>query len=88
MTPVFSPGAVVANIGSTRLNWGLLLCFLFGLLVWIFFRFSRLGFELAASGENVRCARYARLLALVDELRAAALATAHHRDDVAEGVLV
>lgn len=61
MTPVFSPGAVVGTIGSTRLNWGLLLCFLFGFLVWIFFRFSRLGFELAASGENVRCARYARL---------------------------
>ena len=61
MTPVFSPGAVVAAIGSTRLNWGLGLCFLFGLGLWIFLRFSRMGFELAASGENVRCARYARL---------------------------
>jgi len=61
MTPVFSPVAVVGAIGSTRINWGLGLCFLFGLLLWIFFRFSRLGFELAASGENVRCARYARL---------------------------
>jgi len=61
MTPVFSPSAVVAMIGSTRLNWGILLCFLFGILIWIFFRFSRLGFELAAAGENVRCARYARL---------------------------
>jgi len=61
MTPVFSPAAVVATIGSTRLNWGILLCFLFGILIWIFFRYSRLGFELMASGENVRCARYARL---------------------------
>lgn len=61
MTPVFSPGAIVKTIGTTGVNWGILLCFLFGILIWVFFRFSRLGFELAASGENVRCARYARL---------------------------
>ncbi len=61
MTPVFSPEAVVNTIGTTGVNWGILLCFLFGILIWVFFRFSRLGFELAASGENVRCARYARL---------------------------
>jgi len=61
MTPEFSPGAVVGLIGNTRLNWGIAVCFAAGLAVWIFLRFTRLGFELQAAGENPRAARYAGL---------------------------
>jgi ABC-type uncharacterized transport system permease subunit len=61
MTPQFSPSAIVGTIGASRLNWGLGLCVVLGVAVWIFFRYTRLGFELKASGENVRAARYARL---------------------------
>ena len=39
MTPVFSPGAIVKTIGTTGVNWGILLCFLFGILTWIFLTF-------------------------------------------------
>jgi len=61
MTKQFPSNAVVGMIGHTRVNWGIVLCFLFGLAVWIFLRYSRLGFELKASGENVKAARYAGL---------------------------
>lgn len=61
MTREFSPGAVVGQIGTTRLNWGILICAGAGLACWILLRFTRLGFELQASGENPRAARYARL---------------------------
>ena len=61
MTPTFPENAIVGRIGSTSLNWGLLLCLVCGILVWIFFRYTRLGFELKASGENIQAARYARL---------------------------
>jgi simple sugar transport system permease protein len=61
MTREFSPGAVVGMIGTTRLSWGILVCVAAGWGVWVFFRFTRLGFELKASGENPRAARYARL---------------------------
>jgi simple sugar transport system permease protein len=61
MTKAFSDSAVVGLIGTTRLNWGVFVCLAAGLGVWIFFRFTRLGFELKASGENPRAARYARL---------------------------
>lgn len=61
MTKTFSKGAIVAKIGSTGLNWGLALCIVSGILIWIFFAYTRLGFELKASGENIQAARYARL---------------------------
>ena len=61
MTPEFSPAAVVGTLGATRINWGILLGALFGIVAWVFLSFTRLGFELKASGENVRAARYARL---------------------------
>ena len=61
VTKEFSPGAVIGMIGGTRINWGILLCFLFAVLIWVFFRYSRLGYELKASGENPRAARYAGL---------------------------
>lgn len=70
MTPIFSEGAIVGRIGGTGLHWGLALCFAAGLALWIFLRFTRLGFELKACGESLRAARYAglpyaRLLMLV-----------------------
>ena len=61
MTPTFSDAAIVGKIGSSGVNWGLLHCVVLGLLVWIFFRFTRVGFELKASGDSVRAARYAGL---------------------------
>ncbi len=61
MTPAFSSQAIVGKIGSTSINWGLLHCLGLGLAVWIFFRFTRIGFEIKASGDNVRAARYAGL---------------------------
>lgn len=61
MTREFSPAAIVGKIGDTSVNWGILYCLVSGILVWIFFSFTRLGYEVKASGENVRAARYARM---------------------------
>jgi len=61
MTSEFAPAAVVARIAGTRLNWGLLLCLAIGVLMTVFLRSTRLGYELRACGENVRAARYARM---------------------------
>ena len=61
MTSEFVPAAVVARIGDTRLNWGLALCVVVGVLMTVFLRSTRLGYELRACGENVRAARYARM---------------------------
>lgn len=61
MTPTFSEQAIVGKIGSTNINWGIAHCAILGLLVWIFFTYSRLGFELKASGDNVKAAMYAGL---------------------------
>jgi general nucleoside transport system permease protein len=59
VTAQFSPQAVIGRIGSSAVNWGVLHCLGLGLLVWLFFTFSRWGFELKASGDSVRAARYA-----------------------------
>ncbi|KJR97239.1 MAG: branched-chain amino acid ABC transporter permease [Desulfobulbaceae bacterium BRH_c16a] len=61
MTPTFSEQAIVGKIGGTAINWGLTHCLILGILFWIFFRFTRTGFEIKASGDNVRAARYAGL---------------------------
>lgn len=61
MTPAFPENAQIGRIAGTDVNWGVALCAACGLAVWVFFRFTRLGYELKASGENVRAARYARL---------------------------
>ena len=61
MTAEFPPGALVGKIGATNLNWGLAFCLAAGGAVWILLSFTRMGFELKASGENVRAARYAGL---------------------------
>jgi simple sugar transport system permease protein len=59
MTPAFSENAVVGKIGSSSINWGLFHCLGLGVLMWGFFKFTRLGFELKAAGDNVAAARYA-----------------------------
>ncbi len=61
MTPAFSEGAIVGRIGASGVHWGILHCLALGLVVWIFFGYTRLGFELKASGDSVRAARYAGL---------------------------
>ncbi len=61
MSPSFTDAAIVGKIGSSGINWGVMHCLVLGLLVWIFFRFTRIGFELKASGDSVRAARYAGL---------------------------
>ncbi|GAB1410932.1 ABC transporter permease [Desulfovibrionales bacterium] len=61
MTREFSASALIGHIGSTRLSWALLLCIFIGFLVTVFLRYTRLGYELRACGENERVARYARL---------------------------
>ncbi len=70
MTSEFPPQAVVGRIGSTGINWGLAHCLVLGTVVWIFIRYTRIGFELKAAGDSVRAARYAgipydRLVVLV-----------------------
>ncbi|GBC62089.1 ABC transporter permease [Desulfonema ishimotonii] len=61
MTSVFPDAAIIGKIGGSNVNRGLILCGICGAVVWVFFRYTRLGFELRASGENVQAARYARL---------------------------
>lgn len=59
MTPQFSDQAILGKIGSTTINWGVAHCLILGILFWIFFNYTRLGFELKAAGDNVRAAQYA-----------------------------
>jgi len=61
MTRTFSPSAIVPKIAGTELNWGLAVCVVCGLVMWVVFRFTRMGFELKVSGENFGATRYAGL---------------------------
>ena len=61
MTAEFSPDAIIGLIPGTRQHWGLILSLAAGLAMWIFFRFTRTGFEITASGSGVRVAAYAKL---------------------------
>ncbi len=61
MTPEFSEAGIVGKIGTTNVNWGLLHSLMLATIVWIFFRFTKLGYELKASGDSVKAARYAGL---------------------------
>ena len=61
MTPTFSANAIIPKIAGTELNWGIALCVLSGVIMWIFFRFTRTGFELKVAGESLGATRYARL---------------------------
>ena len=59
MTVEFSDGGIIAGIAGTRYHWGIVFCAAIGTLLWAFMRFTRMGFELKASGEGSRMARYA-----------------------------
>lgn len=61
MTPGFSDNAIIGKIGTSGINWGLAHCVALGILIWAFFRYTRVGFEIKAAGDNVRAARYAGL---------------------------
>lgn len=61
MTRQFEAAAVVAKIGGSNLNWGIFVCVAAGLIFWVFFRFTRFGYEIKAGGENIRAAHYARI---------------------------
>ncbi len=61
MTPAFSDAAVVGKIGNSGINWGLTHCVVLGLLVWVLLKYSRIGFQIKAAGDNVRAAKYAGL---------------------------
>lgn len=61
MTPEFSANAVIPAIGGSRVHWGIVFCAVVGVGLWAFMRFTRLGFELKASGEGARVARYAKI---------------------------
>ncbi len=59
MTVEFSAGGIIGGIGGSRYHWGILFCAVVGIILWAFMRFTRMGFELTASGEGFRLARYA-----------------------------
>ncbi|WP_207264711.1 ABC transporter permease [Desulfovibrio sp. Huiquan2017] len=61
MTPEFSASAIIPPIGNSRVHWGVAFCAAVGFGLWAFMRFTRLGFELKASGEGARVARYAKI---------------------------
>ncbi len=61
MTRQFSPAAILGKIGTTSVNWGLRHCLILGIVIWLFFRFTRWGYELKTCGDSVAAARYAGL---------------------------
>ena len=61
MTPQFPDSAIVGTIGTTSINWGILLCLVLAVAMFVFYGYSRRGYELRACGDNVRAAGYAAL---------------------------
>ena len=61
MTREFSVGGIIPHIGGSKVHWGLAFCVAVGAGLWAFMRYTRLGFELKASGEGARVARYAKI---------------------------
>lgn len=61
LTAVFSDAGIVPGISGSRLHWGLVLCVVAGLTFWAIMRFTRLGYELKASGSGPKPSRYARM---------------------------
>ena len=59
MTVQFVPAAVIGKIGGSAVSWGLVHCLGLGLLCWVFFRYTRWGYQLKICGESVRVAGYA-----------------------------
>ncbi|WP_028581168.1 ABC transporter permease [Desulfogranum japonicum] len=59
MTQTFSDQAILGRMGTSSIHWGIVHCLVLGILFWIFFTFTRTGFELKACGDSVRASRYA-----------------------------
>lgn len=59
MTAEYPTAARIGMIGDTRLHWGLAVCVVLSVLAWVFLNRTRLGYEIKASGESLRTARYA-----------------------------
>ncbi len=62
ITQVFPDSAVIGAIWPSalgRIHWGVAFCLVAGLALSLFMRFTRIGFEITASGENAAAARYA-----------------------------
>ncbi len=59
MTAEFPASARIGMIGDSRLHWGLAVCVALSVLAWVFLNKTRLGYEIKASGESLRTARYA-----------------------------
>ncbi|SDB04986.1 nucleoside ABC transporter membrane protein [Desulfonatronum thiosulfatophilum] len=59
MTMEYPAAAQIGMIGAGRLHWGLVLCVVLSILAWVFLNKTRLGYEIKASGESLRTARYA-----------------------------
>ena len=58
MTMSFPPAAVVSSLAG-RIHWGLVLCVVLAVLLSLFLKRTRQGFELLAGGVNPKAARYA-----------------------------
>ncbi len=61
MTVEFPAAATIPRFPGSRLHWGLALCAVFAVLIWVLFRHTRIGYELRASGSGARASRYARM---------------------------
>ena len=57
-TMAFPDAAIVPSLFG-RVHWGLAICILVGILVSLFFKKTRLGYEIMVSGENPKAAKYA-----------------------------
>lgn len=60
MTPIFPDSAILGPMFG-RIHWGAAICAVIALILSVFLRRTRLGFELMAAGENPRAACYARM---------------------------
>lgn len=61
MTREFPPAGIVPAFEGSRLHWGMVLCAVCAVALWVFLTRTRLGYELKASGESLPAARYARM---------------------------
>ncbi len=59
MTETFSDNGIIGKIGTSSINWGIIHCIILGCTVWIFLTYTRTGYEIKASGDNVSSAKYA-----------------------------
>ncbi len=60
VSATFSDAAIIGPLSdATSVHWGLVHCLVLGILLLLFFRYTRIGYEIKAAGENMNAARYA-----------------------------